>query len=70
MRYKVVFTKFKGLNHFEEAENARNVIKEFVKQNNNLKVKDIFTENNVTFGKVQDFDGFDYGMIIIKEVTS
>ena len=70
MRYKVVFTKFKGLNHFEEAENARDVIKKFINQNNNLKVIDIFTENNITFGKVQDLDDFDYSMIIIKEVTS
>lgn len=70
MRYKVVFTKFKGLNHFEETESSRNVIKEFVKQNNTLKVRDIFTEDNITFGKIQDFDDFDYGMIIIKEIAS
>jgi hypothetical protein len=70
MRYKVVFTKFKGLNHFEETESASDIIKEFVKQNNALKIRNIFTEDNITFGKVQDLDGFDYGMIIIKEVAS
>lgn len=69
MRYKVVFTKFKGLNHFEKAENARQIIKEFVRQNNATCVKDIFVDDKVTFGKIQDTDGFDRGMIIIKEMN-